>query len=98
MWDWALPTSRRSDVAATDERTPTPNANGLIYGAIQGSDMLAVLDPRESATTQIKIPSNAPLIDGDTPESPVWGTEKVWQRSADPRSGRTSRRSARTDR
>ncbi len=23
MWDWGLPTSRRSDAAATDERTPT---------------------------------------------------------------------------
>src|SRR2546430_2649092 len=49
MWDWALPTSRRSDVAATDERTPTMNANGLIYGAIQSSDILAVLDPRKNA-------------------------------------------------
>jgi hypothetical protein len=86
MWDWALPTSRRSDVAATDERAPTLNANGLIYGSIQGSDILAVLDPRENVTTQIKIPSNAPPIDTDTPASPVWGTEKVWQRSADPRS------------
>ena len=33
MWDWALPTSRRSDAAGTDEREPTLNANGLIYGA-----------------------------------------------------------------
>ena len=86
MWDWALPTSRRSDVAATDERDPVLNANGLIYGAIQGSDILAVLDPVENATTQIKIPSNAPPIDTDTRVSPVWGTEKIWQRSADPRS------------
>src|SRR5579864_1999854 len=86
MWDWALATSRRSDVAATDEREPTLNANGLIYGSIQGSDILAVLDPTENATTQIKIPSNAPPIDTDTPASPVWGAEKIWQRSADPRS------------
>ena len=86
MWDWALPTSRRSDVAGTDERTPTLNANGLVYGAIQSSDILAVLDPRENATTLIKIPSNAPPIDTDTPASPYWGTEKVWQRSSDPRS------------
>ncbi len=86
MWDWALPTSRRSDVAATDERNPTLNAHGLVYGAIQGSDILAVLDPTENATTQIKIPSSAPPIDTDTPASPVWGTEKIWRRSADPRS------------
>ena len=86
MWDWAMPTSRRSDVAAADERTPTMNANGRIYGAIQSSDILAVLDPRTNATSMIKIPSNAPPIDTDSPASPYWGTEKVWQRSADPRS------------
>src|SRR6267154_158230 len=67
MWDWALPTSRRTDVAATDERTPTMNANGLVYGSIQSSDIIAVLDPRENTTTQIKLPSNAPQIDTDTP-------------------------------
>jgi len=70
MWDWAMPTSRRSDVAATDERNPTLNANGLIYGAIQGSDILAVLDPRKNETSMIKMPSNAPLLDSDTPASP----------------------------
>src|SRR5947209_17248534 len=69
MWDWALPTSRRSDVAATDERTPTMNANGLLYGTIQGSDILAVLDPKKNETSMIKIPSNGPVIDDKTPDS-----------------------------
>src|SRR3989441_7266565 len=86
MWDWAMPTSRRSDVAAADERTPTMNANGLIYGSIQGSDILAVLDPKKNETSMIKIPSNGPVIDDKTPDSPYWGTEKIWQRQADPRS------------
>jgi hypothetical protein len=86
MWDWALPTSRRSDVAGTDERAPTLNANGLIYGAIQSSDILTVLDPRTNTTSEIKIPSNGPVLDASTPRSPVWGDEKIWQRKADPRS------------
>ena len=86
MWDWALPTSRRSDAAGTDERSPTLNANGLIYGAIQSSDILAVLDPKENRTTEIKIPSNGPVLDANTPASPAWGDEKIWQRQADPRS------------
>ena len=73
-------------MAATDERTPTLNANGLVYGAVQSSDVIAVLDPRANATSVIKVPSSAPLIDTDTPASPFWGTEKIWQRSADPRS------------
>src|SRR5207244_6439784 len=86
MWDWALPTSRRTDVAATDERTPTMNANGLVYGSIQSSDIIAVLDPRENLATEIKVPSSAPPIDADTPASPFWGDEKIWRRSADRRS------------
>jgi len=86
MWDWALPTSRRTDVAATDERTPTMNANGLVYGSIQSSDIIAVLDPRENKASEIRVPSSAPAIDADTPASPFWGDEKIWKRSADPRS------------
>jgi len=86
MWDWALPTSRRSDAAGTDERTPTLNANGPIYGAMQSSDILAVLDPRTNTTTEIKIPSNGPVLDANTPRSPVWADEKIWKRQSDPRS------------
>jgi hypothetical protein len=86
MWDWALPTSRRSDAAATDERSPTVNANGLIYGAIQTSDILAVLNPQENSTLEIKVPSNGPVLDASTPRSMTWGDEKIWQRQADPRS------------
>jgi hypothetical protein len=86
MWDWARPTSRRSDVAGTDERAPTLNANGLVYGAIQTSDILAVLDPRTNTSTEITIPSKGPVLDANTPRSPTWGDEKIWQRQADPRS------------
>ncbi len=86
MWDWALPTSRRTDVAATDDRTPTMNANGLVYGSIQSSDIIAVLDPHENKAAEIRVPSNAPPIDADTTASPFWGDEKIWKRSADPRS------------
>src|SRR2546426_8451048 len=43
--------------------TPTMNANGLVYGSIQSSDIIAVLDPRENAATVIKVPSGAPPID-----------------------------------
>ena len=86
MWDWATPTSRRSDATSTDDRNPTLNANGLVYGAIQTSDIIATLDPRKNSTGEIKVPSTAPPIDVDGPPSPFWGTEKIWQRSSDPRS------------
>src|SRR5262249_20111727 len=86
MWDWAFPTSRRTDVAATDERTPTMNANGKIYGSIQSSDIIAVLDPNENAATEIKVPSSAPPIDTATLPAPCRGTEQIGKGSADPRS------------
>jgi len=86
MWDWAQPTSRRSDAAGTDERHPTINANGPVYGAIQTSDILTVFNPRENSSTEIRIPSNGPVLDANTRTSPVWGDEKIWQRQADPRS------------
>jgi len=86
MWDWAEPTSRRSDAAGTDERHPTINANGPVYGAIQTSDILTVFNPRENSSTEIKIPSNGPVLDANTRTSPVWGDEKIWERQADPRS------------
>src|SRR5262249_8220480 len=39
-----------------------------------------------NTTSEIKIPSNGPVLDANTPRSPVWGDEKIWQRQADPRS------------
>ena len=56
------------------------NANGPVYGAIQSSDILAVLDPRENTATQIKVPSNAPPIEPAHAASPCWGDEKIWKR------------------
>src|ERR1041384_8059294 len=86
MWDWALPTSRRTDVAATDERTPTMNANGLVYGSIQSSDIIAVLDPRENKASEIRVPSSARGVAAPPRASPFGGDEKIWRRPADPRS------------
>ena len=45
-WDWAHPKAYLHDEIATDKRSPTLNANGLIYGAAELSvDYLPVLDP-----------------------------------------------------
>jgi hypothetical protein len=86
LWDWATPTSGRSDALATSEHDPTMNANGLVYGVIQSADILATLDPRENRAGQIKVPSNAVAIDTATPASPYWGSEAIWARTSDPRS------------
>jgi hypothetical protein len=86
LWDWATPTSGRSDAIATSDHDATVNANGPVYGAIQSADILTTLDPRENRAGQIKVPSKASPIDTNSPPSPYWGDEKVWQRVSDPRS------------
>ena len=86
LWDWGTQTDGRTDSAASDVRDATVNADGLIYGVVQPSDILAVLDPVENQASTIDIPSNGPTIQGQTPESPYWGDDPVWARQSDPRS------------
>jgi hypothetical protein len=85
LWDWASPTGGRSDAIATDDRHPTMNANGPVYGAIQSADIIATLDPNENRAGQIKVPSSASAI-GIGSASPYYGDEAIWKRSSDPRS------------
>ena len=86
LWDWGTETDGRTDSAASDVRDATVNANGLVYGVVQPSDILAVLDPVEHQATNIKIPSTAPPMLTDTPPSPYYGNEPIWARQSDPRS------------
>jgi hypothetical protein len=86
LWDWGTPTDGRTDSSGTDVRNPHLNANGPVYGAVQTTDILAVLDPIHNRTTTIKVPSTRPTLDARTPASPYWGTDGIWSRSADPRS------------
>lgn len=89
LWDWGTPKDGRSDMAASDTRNPSVNANGPVYGASEMTDGLTLLDPVANRAQNIKIPSPASaLVQGfnaaPTP-SPAWGPD-VWRRSADPRS------------
>ena len=45
LWDWGTQFDGRTDSVASDVRDATVNANGLVYGVVQPSDILAVLDP-----------------------------------------------------
>ena len=86
LWDWGTETDGRTDSTPSDVRDATVNANGLIYGVVQPSDILAVLDPVEHRATNITIPSDAPPIMSETPTSPYYGDEPIWARRSDPRS------------
>ena len=60
LWDWGTEHDGRTDSTPSDVRDGTVNANGLVYGVVQPSDILAVIDPVEHSATTIPIPSNAP--------------------------------------
>ncbi len=84
VWDWADPTAYLHDLASTDRRDPTVNANGPLYGALElSADYLPVLDP------QTHVASEVPLTvrDPETPvaaapsmvePSPYFGDEIIW--------------------
>ena len=86
LWDWGTETDGRTDSTPSDVRDATVNANGLVYGVVQPSDILTVLDPVEHRASNIQIPSSAPPILTDTPTSPYYGDEPFWARQSDPRS------------
>ncbi len=86
LWDWGTETDGRTDSTPSDVRDGTVNANGLVYGVVQPSDILAVIDPVEHRAFNIPVPTNAPLIQSETPESPYYGEEPIWERRSDPRS------------
>ena len=86
LWDWGTELDGRTDSTPADVRDGTVNANGLVYGVVQPSDILAVVDPVEHRASTIPIPSGAPRILTDTPESPYYGDDPIWARASDPRS------------
>ena len=86
LWDWGTERDGRTDSTPSDVRDATVNASGLVYGVVQPSDILAVLDPVEHRATTIHIPSTAPKIAINVPPSPHYGDEAIWERASDPRS------------
>ena len=80
MWDWALPTSRRSDAAATDERTPTLNANGIVYGPCR-APIFVTLDPGRIRPGRSKCPPTALSRREKRRRPRVWGDEPIWKRA-----------------
>ena len=82
MWDWANPNLIYNDIS-TDKRNPTVNANGPIYGALEESSDMPVIDPTRTATSQVKLIVRDPQTpsSANTPPmapSPYWGDEKIW--------------------
>lgn len=84
--DWLDPKHYLHDLAATDKRQPTVNANGPLYGATElSSNTMPVLDPIHNVKKVVPVPVREPE---DTPSSalanpvfassPYFGREQVW--------------------
>jgi len=86
LWDWGTEVDGRTDSASSDLRDPTVNANGPVYAAVASGDVLAALDPVEHRAFEVEIPSTAPTTGTNTPPSPYWGDENIWERQVGPRS------------
>src|SRR6185295_4629340 len=83
QWDWADPKAYLHDEVSTDRRSPTLNANGLIYGSLElSADYLPVLDPTKNEIKQVKLTvrdPNTPRTPAAMPKpSPYWGDEAIW--------------------
>src|SRR5688500_12323201 len=83
QWDWADPKAYLHDVASTDRRNPTVNANGKMYGALEASaDYLPVLDPVRNEASKVPLTVRDPNTPGTPPmmpeRSPYWGDEPIW--------------------
>ena len=86
--DWADPKSYLHDLSSTDQRNPTVNGYGLIYGAPElSTDNFPILDPVANTATTMRYP----VRDADTPttnstpptqSSAYWGDEAIWDSQA----------------
>ena len=84
LWDWGGPMDYVHDVAPSDRRDPTVNANGRVYGPAQSRDKLVWVDPVANTAGEIDIPSTAPVRGGE--QSRFWDDETIRASAAGPRS------------
>jgi len=84
--DWLDAKHYLHDLAATDKRQPTVNANGPMYGSTElSTNEMPILDPVHKTKSTVTMPVRDPE---DVPSSaqanalfapsPYWGNEQVW--------------------
>jgi hypothetical protein len=87
LWDFGTDKSFVHDVMSTDERNPTANAYGPIYGPDRAIGAIDVLNPVKNVGSMINVPlrneNDRKLMRRVSPQtvaapSPYWGNEIVW--------------------
>jgi hypothetical protein len=95
LWDFSVPVAFVHDVVASDQRRPTVNAYGKIYGTEWSQDAIVTVDPVKHTKGLVKIPvkdeSERAVMPKWSPQSmtvpsPVWGEELVWNDVVNPES------------
>jgi hypothetical protein len=88
LWDWADPKVYLHDEISTDQRNPTVNADGKVYGTLElAADYAPVLDPVTHTASRIPLevrdPNTPSTAEGGMPApSPYWGDEVIWDSQA----------------
>ena len=87
-WNWGDAKTYLHDLAVTDRRTPTVNANGLVYSSPEMStENTPVLDPTTSKTSALVVPPQDPktprAAGPNLKPSPYWGDEVIWTSRSD---------------
>jgi hypothetical protein len=60
LWDWSRPTAHLNGLTGTDERRPTVNPHGPLYGALEnGTDFVPVLEPARNRAHEMLHPVRA---------------------------------------
>lgn len=84
LWDWGVDSSFMHDEVTTDKNDPTVNGYGPVYAVSSGHGKIAVLDPIESDSYEITIPTrqDAREVQSRFPPpampSNFWGMQHLW--------------------
>lgn len=93
-WEWSTDKHYLHDLISSDQRNPTVNAYGPLYGSPEyATDNMPILDPKTHTVTFFKMPvadPNMPQALGPghaaavkpTAPSPYWGDEQIWDTRA----------------
>jgi hypothetical protein len=87
-WEWGTPSTYVHDLISSDERDPTVNAHGRLFGSPEySSDDMPILDPQTNTVTSFHMPVRDPATPeatgfGFLPQpfqpSAYWGDATIW--------------------
>jgi hypothetical protein len=101
QWEWGTEKTFLHDLISSDQRNPTVNAYGPLFGSSEySSDNIPILDPKTHTVSNFKMSvlnDSVPEVFGGTfhqsaldrpfAPSPYWGDEKIWSQKGNNHNG-----------